>query len=124
VCQAGQVQSSASTSSSDEPDVASHGGTGPADAREPTQCWCCGRPFAEDHLVRLGAHPEVALCLQCSKFVSRRAKERADALSGDRSPGALARALVHSGRDVVVSHGWQRGRVSGPVLRFVGRFLP
>lgn len=118
------MQSGASTGGSDGPDVASHGGTGPADAREPAHCWCCGRPFAEGHLVRLGAHPEVALCLQCSKFVSRRAKERAAALGGDRSPGALARVLVHSGHDAVVSHGWQYGRASGPMLRFVDRFLP
>jgi len=31
---------------------------------------------------------------------------------------------MNSGRDLVVSHGWQHGRVSGPVLRFVDRFLP
>jgi hypothetical protein len=118
------VQSSASTSGSDGPDAAAHGGTGPADAREQTRCWCCGRPFAEDHLVRLGAHPEAALCLQCSTFVSRRARQRADALGGNHSPGAHARALMNSGRDLVVSHGWQHGHVSGPVLGFVDRFLP
>ena len=43
---------------------------------EPT-CWCCGRHYPEDSLVRLGSHPEAGVCFQCAKFLHRRAREQA-----------------------------------------------
>ncbi|HEV2885621.1 MAG TPA: hypothetical protein VGX49_01805, partial [Jatrophihabitans sp.] len=43
-----------------------------------SECWCCGRVEAPERMVRLGAHPEVALCLGCAHFVHRAASEIED----------------------------------------------
>jgi hypothetical protein len=93
------------------------------DAPEP-ECWCCGKPFPESRLVRLGSHPEAAVCFQCAKFLRRRANEEDDQLHGNRSPAAVARAAIQQGRGIVVSHGWQRKPLVGPVLRGIGKLLP
>ena len=90
---------------------------------EPT-CWCCGHHYPEDRLVRLGSHPEAGVCFQCAKFLHRRAREQADAVRGDHGPAARARVVIRSGREVVLHHGWQHGRVTGPVLRWINRFMP
>jgi hypothetical protein len=90
---------------------------------EPT-CWCCGRRYPEDRLVRLGTHPEVGVCLQCAKFLHRRALEQNDVVRGSHGLAARGRAVVQTSRDFVIRHGWQHGRFSGPVLRRIDKFLP
>ena len=87
-------------------------------------CWCCGRVFPEERVVRLGAHPEAAVCAPCSRFLHRRAEARADALRARRGLAARTRAGAATARSWVVAHGWHHGRVVGPALRFVDRFLP
>ena len=106
-----------STDSSDSIDSTDRGGPG-------VGCWCCGRGFAEERLVRLGARPEAAVCLQCSRFLHRRAKSKADALATGRTLAARTRAGAANGRAFVIGHGWHRGHVLGPVARLVDRFLP
>ena len=32
-------------------------------------CWCCGSSQSELSVVRLGDHPEVAVCLRCAHFL-------------------------------------------------------
>jgi len=86
------------------------------------RCWCCDEVFEEQELVRLGSHPEVALCGDCARWVHRRAVERRYA--GRRGPGPRARAGIRSVRGLVMQRGWQERRVVGPVLRWVDRFLP
>ncbi len=93
------------------------------DAPEP-ECWCCGKPFPESRLVRLGSHPEVGVCFSCAKFLRRRANEEDDQLHNNRSPAAVARAAIQQGRGVVVSHGWQHKPVVGTLLKGIGRLLP
>jgi hypothetical protein len=41
-------------------------------------CWCCGGEYAEVNLIRLGARPEVAVCLDCARYLRRRAAARRD----------------------------------------------
>jgi hypothetical protein len=98
--------------------------TAPADRREEPGpvCWCCGRPAAEFELVRLGAHPGVGVCDDCTRVLRRRSAARHD----HRHPSALG--LVRQGvgtiRNRVVAHGWHdRGRV-GVLLRRLDRHLP
>jgi hypothetical protein len=90
---------------------------------EPT-CWCCGGHYPEARLVRLGSNTEAGVCFQCAKFLHRRAREQDNVLRGDHGPSARGRAVVQTGRDLVLRHGWQQGRVSGPILRWMDRFLP
>jgi len=33
--------------------------------------WCCGNQYADDQVVRLGRHPEVAVCLGCARYLNR-----------------------------------------------------
>ena len=99
-------------------------GVGAGPGRSGQRCWCCGRPFPEVGLVRLGAHPEAGVCLACAKFLHRRAREQADLLNRDRGPAARGRSVVRACRQQVLRRGWQHGRVSGPVLRLVDRFIP
>ena len=87
-------------------------------------CWCCGRPYPEERLVRLGTHPEAGVCFQCAKFLHRRAREQNDVVRGDHGLVARGRAVFANGRDVVIRHGWQDGRISGPVLRWVDKLMP
>lgn len=86
------------------------------------RCWCCGHEYSESELVRLGEHPEVAVCSRCARFLVRRSRQRADAL--DSSMAARARSVLTKGRDVVVEHGWHRLPVVGPALRWIGDHLP
>jgi hypothetical protein len=85
-------------------------------------CWCCGGTFAQDSLSRLGAHPEVAVCAGCARYLNRRANEAADR----RRPSAAGRGrgVVRRARAFVVEHGWHERRVIGPVLSWIDRFLP
>ena len=42
-----------------------------------SMCWCCGRASSEDALVHLGNHPEVGICVNCVRFLQRRARDAA-----------------------------------------------
>lgn len=85
-------------------------------------CWCCGADQAEHDLVRLGAHPEVGVCLDCARWVGRRARTRRD--EQHPTPAGQLRHALDTVRDRVISRGWhERGRL-GTVLRSIDRRLP
>jgi hypothetical protein len=88
----------------------------------PTRCWCCGQERAEAGVVRLGDHPEVAVCLRCAHFLHQRARGREDAARP--SPAALVRDGLRAGRRSVMRHGLQHQPLIGPVLRWLGPRLP
>lgn len=85
-------------------------------------CWCCGREFPESELVHLGMHPEVGVCLQCARWLQRRAVQRYD--EQHPSPAAMVRGGVQSMRDVVIRKGWHQRGALGTVLRRIDRYLP
>jgi hypothetical protein len=89
---------------------------------EQIRCWCCGAGQRPDDLVRLGAHPEVTVCLRCAHTLHQRARERED--QRRPSPSARARDVLRAGRRVVVRRGWHRLPVVGAVLRRLGPRLP
>lgn len=84
-------------------------------------CWCCGSRFAEAELVRLGEHPEVAICLGCARFLHRRAQERFD----ENSTGlpVRIRRIVGAARGAIVARGWHDRRFIGRLLRRIDRYL-
>lgn len=88
----------------------------------PTQCWCCGSTHKEEDLVRLGEHPEVAVCLGCSQWLRRRAVRRHDARR--RSLAARMRGLIDGVRGAVIERGWHERGVLGKLLRRIDRYLP
>src|SRR5215204_3351465 len=45
----------------------------PSDA--PPGCWCCGYRAVRVSLLRLGEHPEVAVCFRCVKVLAKRKRE-------------------------------------------------
>ena len=92
--------------------------TGPADGQG--ECWCCGQQKPD--VVRLGNHPEVAVCLDCAHFLHQRARAREDELRP--SPGARIRDALRAARGVVIRRGWHERPVIGPILRRLGRRLP
>ena len=92
------------------------------DGPDDVSCWCCGQARAEADVVRLGSHPEVAVCLGCARFLHQRARAREDSLRP--SPGTLVRNVIRAGRSFVVQRGSQDGRLLGPVLRRLDRHLP
>jgi hypothetical protein len=85
-------------------------------------CWCCGRQRAESDVVRLGSHPEVAVCLGCAHFLHQQARTREDAARP--SPASRVRDGLRAGRRVVMRRGWHEAPVLGPLLRRLGRRLP
>lgn len=85
-------------------------------------CWCCGNQFGDDQMVHLGAHPEVAVCAPCARFLHRQAHALED--QSRRSPAAMVGGLVRGCRAVVMDHGWQDRPVMGRWLRRIDRFLP
>lgn len=94
----------------------------PGHVSGPVECWCCGERQAESSVVRLGNHPEVAVCLGCAHSLHRGARAREDV--GVRSAGSAGRALLRAATSTVVRHGWHTRPVIGPVLRAIGRRLP
>jgi len=85
-------------------------------------CWCCGQLRAERVVVRLGEHPEVAVCFGCAHVLHQRARAQEDA---DRpSPAARARDLLRAARELVIRRGWHTRPVIGPLLRRLGTRLP
>ena len=89
---------------------------------EKVACWCCAWTGPEAGVVRLGAHPEVAVCLRCAHFLHQQAQLRKDA--GSRSWGARLRKGLRAGRRLVMRRGWHHKPVIGPVLRWLGPRLP
>jgi hypothetical protein len=82
-------------------------------------CWCCGQITAEDALIRLGDHPEVGVCVDCARFLGRRA--------GDYQASAWHKQLrgaAESIRGQVMSRGWHERPVIGPALLWVNRHVP
>lgn len=86
------------------------------------RCWCCDNEFPSDALVHLGAHPEVAICFDCARWVGRRAAQRADV--GERGFGARVRRALARLRAAVISRGWHDWPVVGLILRAIDRRLP
>jgi hypothetical protein len=86
------------------------------------ECWCCGSTFAETELVRLGQHPEVGVCLGCTRYLHRRRTEQLD--RARPSPAARARSVVRATRAAVIDRGWHNQRGVGRLLRRIDRLLP
>jgi hypothetical protein len=97
-------------------------GTSSGSADGGVACWCCGQLRPESDVVRLGAHPEAAVCLRCAHFLHQQARGREDAASP--SPAARVRDGLRAGRRLVMRRGWHQAPVLGPVLRWLGRRLP
>ena len=93
-----------------------------ADSGDGVACWCCGALRGEADVVRLGDHPEVAVCLGCAHFLHQRARARED--ESRPSPAAKARDLLRAARQPVIRHGWHERPVIGPLLRRLGTRLP
>lgn len=85
-------------------------------------CWCCGTTVPESAVVRLGGHPEVAVCLRCAHYLHQRARAREDAARP--SLAGRFRDGLRAGRRLVMSRGWHQKPVIGPVLRRLGPRLP
>jgi hypothetical protein len=85
-------------------------------------CWCCGQTRPESAVVRLGGHPEVAVCLGCAHYLHRQACGRED-LARPSAAGRIRDALRAS-RRFVMRRGWHEKPVIGPVLRWLGQRLP
>ncbi len=93
-----------------------------SDAAEPLECWCCGSAYQEPELVRLGSHPEVAVCLRCAHFLHQQALGREDAQRP--TPASRMRDALRSARRVVMQRQWHQKPVIGRPLRWLGRRLP
>ena len=87
-------------------------------------CWCCGRHYPEERLVRLGTHSGAGVCFQCAKSLHRRAREQHDVVRGNHGLAARGRVAFKNGRDAILRHGWQNGGCSGPILRWIDKFTP
>jgi len=85
-------------------------------------CWCCGSSQSEASVIRLGDHPEVAVCLGCAHFLHRQARGREDAVRP--SPATRARDALRTVRRFVVGRGWHQKPVIGRLLRRLGRHSP
>jgi hypothetical protein len=86
------------------------------------QCWCCGSDNDPTLMVRLGNHPEVALCRPCARWAAKQAWE----LDDQSKTGVLviARNQFRSIRQTVIHHGWHRSPIIGASLRWIGKRLP
>ena len=60
--------------------TAAEGAAGDTSGGGDTDCWCCGQRYPNEQLVRLGSHPEVAVCVRCAHFLHQQAVHREDAL--------------------------------------------
>jgi hypothetical protein len=85
-------------------------------------CWCCGERHQELDVVRLGEHPEVAVCHGCAHFLHQRARAQEDAARP--SPATRVRDLLRATRELVIRRGWHTRPVIGPLLRRLGTRLP
>jgi hypothetical protein len=87
-----------------------------------SQCWCCGQIESPEKLVRLGKHPEVALCMACARWASKQADEIADL--SRTGLGVRVRDRMRVARRKVIERGWHRLPVLGGLLRRLGRHTP
>jgi hypothetical protein len=85
-------------------------------------CWCCDSSYPEHQLLRLGEHPEVAVCARCAQSLHRRAVERHD--EQHPTTAARLRGAIRTVRRRVVNKGWHQQPVIGKVLRRIDRHLP
>ena len=88
----------------------------------PGECWCCGSISEPGQMVRLGNHPEVALCVGCAHWAHLQGQE-----IEDRSKtGVVMRVKdeLRAARGKVIERGWHRKPVIGNALRRLGRHLP
>lgn len=92
------------------------------DSASTPRCWCCGSERPEAELVRLGAHPEVGVCLDCAHWLRRRAIARHD--ERHRTPPAWLRARLQAVRDYVIGKGLHERGLLGSLLRRIDRHLP
>jgi hypothetical protein len=72
--------------------------------------------------VRLGEHPEVAVCTGCAHFLHQQARSLEDA--GRPPAAARARDGVRAVRRLAVARRWHEKPVIGPALRWLGTRLP
>ena len=87
-----------------------------------SECWCCGAVDDPYLMVRLGNHPEVALCRACARWAAKRASE-----IDDRSGSGVlvvVRGRLRAARKGVIRRGWHENGVLGRPLRWLGRYLP
>ena len=80
-------------------------------------CWCCGTRKPETGLLRLGARPEAAICLECLVHLRQRARAHEDSMAAVRHLHATA----HHVRDAVAAVGLHNRPVIGRVLRWVNQ---
>jgi hypothetical protein len=97
-------------------------GAAGGDASGGIVCWCCGRRQPESRVVRLGGHPEIAVCLGCARFLHQQARAREDAARP--TPAGRARDVLRTGRRLVIRRGWHTRPVIGPLLRRLDGWLP
>lgn len=90
-----------------------------AETSPASKCWCCGRETANDGLVRLGSHPEVAICVNCVHFLRRRARDLQVTAMRQR-----LRGTAESVRREIISRGWHNRPVIGPALRWINQHSP
>ena len=90
-----------------------------ADETDESGCWCCGRIAPEEALVRLGQHPEVGICINCVRFLGRRARDYQATVMRKRLRGA-----AESVRGTVMSRGWHERPIIGPALMWINRHMP
>jgi hypothetical protein len=102
--------------------AAAAGAAGDTSSGGDTDCWCCGQRYSNERLVRLGSHPEVAVCVRCAHFLHQQAMHREDALRP--SIASRLRDGLRWGRRVVGDHHWHQRPVIGRPLRWLGRYLP
>jgi hypothetical protein len=93
-----------------------------SDASEGFECWCCGSTPPATELIRLGNHPEVAVCLGCAHYLHQQARSREDALR--RSLASRLRDGLRSARRAVIHRGWHQKPIIGRALRWLERRLP
>lgn len=83
-------------------------------------CWCCGARKPEMRLLRLGARPEAAVCVECVAHLRQRARAHEDSPLFVRHLHTTANHV----RDAVTSVGLHNRPVIGPVLRWINQRSP
>ena len=86
----------------------------------PSTCWCCGAAKPETELLRLGARPDAAVCLDCVPSLRHRA-------GAHGNPPAVIRHFHKAGGhggSAVMSRGLHVQPVVGPALRWINRRSP
>jgi len=82
-------------------------------------CWCCGQIRSEDALVHLGSHPEVGICINCVRYLGRRARDHQATMMRH-----WLRGVAESIRGDGIARGWHQRPVIGPALKWLDRHLP